>query len=92
MMGMRLKLGLLVAFVIFVATLSGNAQTADPPNWPTPKEGDYVIHTFHFQSGEWLPEVRLHYATLGTPTKDASGKTTNAVLVLHGTGGTGKQF
>ena len=36
-----------------------------------------------------MPEVRLHYTTLGKPVKDASGRTTNAVLVLHGTGGTG---
>ena len=59
------------------------------PNWPAPQEGDFVVHDFHFQSGETMPEVRLHYTTLGKPVKDASGRTTNAVLVLHGTGGTG---
>jgi homoserine O-acetyltransferase len=59
---------------------------------PAPREGDFVIHNFRFQSGESLPEVRMHYTTLGKPAKDASGHTTNAVLILHGTGGTGHQF
>src|SRR5665213_506163 len=43
-------------------------------------------------SGESLPELRIHYTTLGTPARDASGRITNAVLVLHGTGGSGHQF
>jgi len=55
-------------------------------------EGDYVLRNFHFKSGESLPELRMHYTTLGKPEKDATGKTTNAVLILHGTGGTGHQF
>jgi homoserine O-acetyltransferase len=55
-------------------------------------EGDFVIHNFQFHSGESLPELRLHYTTLGKPAKDTAGHTTNAVLILHGTGGTGKQF
>jgi homoserine O-acetyltransferase/O-succinyltransferase len=55
-------------------------------------EGDFVIHNFQFHSGESLPELRLHYTTLGKPSKDAAGHTTNAVLILHGTGGTGQQF
>ena len=55
-------------------------------------EGDFVIHNFQFHSGESLPELRLHYTTLGKPVKDAAGRTTNAVLILHGTGGTGQQF
>jgi len=56
------------------------------------QEGDFVVHDFHFQSGETLPEVRLHYTTLGKPAKDANGRTTNAVLILHGTGGDGRGF
>jgi homoserine O-acetyltransferase len=51
-----------------------------------------VVRDFHFQSGETLPEVRLHYYTLGKPVKDANGRTTNAVLILHGTGGSGDNF
>src|SRR5580658_1015879 len=57
-----------------------------------PVEGDYIAHDFHFKSGETLPELRLHYRTLGTPTRDASGRVTNAVLILHGTGGWGGNF
>jgi homoserine O-acetyltransferase/O-succinyltransferase len=57
-----------------------------------PVEADYVAHNFHFKSGENLPEVRLHYRTLGKPERDGAGKVTNAVLILHGTGGSGHQF
>jgi len=52
-------------------------------------ESNYVVHDFHFKSGETLPELRLHYTTLGAPRHDARGHTTNAVLILHGTGGRG---
>src|SRR6266699_3673392 len=58
----------------------------------TPAEGDYVIKDFRFASGESLPELRLHYATFGHPERDARGSARNAVLILHGTGGTGRQF
>ena len=56
------------------------------------QEGTYVVKDFQFKSGERLPQVNLHYYTLGTPQKDASGKVRNAVLILHGTGGSGQQF
>jgi homoserine O-acetyltransferase len=59
---------------------------------PAAAEHDFVIRDFHFKSGESLPELRLHYRTYGTPQKDASGVVRNAVLVMHGTGGTGGQF
>jgi homoserine O-acetyltransferase/O-succinyltransferase len=55
-------------------------------------EGDYVIRNYQFRSGETLPELRLHYLTLGKPARNANGEITNAVLILHGTGGTGRQF
>jgi len=62
----------------------------------TPKfsvtEGDFVAHDFKFRSGEQLAELRLHYRTLGKPVRDAAGHVTNAVLLLHGTGGSGQQF
>ena len=67
-----------------------NAQ--QPAAAPSPEEHDYIAHNFHFRSGETLPELRLHYLTLGKPAKDASGRVTNAVLILHGTGGSGRQF
>jgi homoserine O-acetyltransferase len=65
---------------------------AQEAKYPPTTAGDFVVHNFAFRSGESLPEVKLHYTTLGKPVKDASGKTTNAVLILHGTGGTGHQF
>ena len=58
-------------------------------DYPPPLEGDYLIKDFRFASGETLPELRMHYRAFGTPRRDASGVVRNAVLVLHGTGGTG---
>ena len=55
-----------------------------------PTQGDYVIPDFHFASGEELHGLRIHYVTFGTPARDAKGKVTNAVLLLHGTSGTGR--
>ncbi len=54
--------------------------------------GDVVQHDFAFDSGERLPELRLHYVTLGAPHRGADGHVDNAVLVLHGTGGSGRAF
>ncbi len=60
--------------------------------YPAPTERDYVVRDFKFASGETLPELRLHYRTLGEPEKDTQGKTRNAVLIMHGTTGSGAQF
>ena len=59
---------------------------------PAPKEADYLVHDFHFQSGEVLPDLRLHYTTLGEPHRDPQGHVDNAVLLLHGTTRTGRRF
>jgi homoserine O-acetyltransferase len=59
---------------------------------PKGTEGDFVVHNFRFRSGEVLQEMRLHYATYGKPVTDSSGRVTNAVMVLHGTTGSGQQF
>ena len=78
---------------IFVTLLSGlAASVASAGDHPPPREGDYTIPDFKFQSGETLPELRVHYQTLGKPEKDAQGKTTNAVLIMNGTTGRGAQF
>src|SRR5262249_13885826 len=58
-------------------------------SYPAPQEGDLIVPNFRFRSGETLPELRLHYRTIGTPRKNAAGQVDNAVLVLHGTGGSG---
>ena len=78
--------------VVVISAVIAAAQPSLAADKPTPAEADYVAHDFHFKSGETLPELRLHYATFGKPERDASGKVTNAVLILHGTGGTGHQF
>src|SRR5437764_9109313 len=77
-------------FVILLPILI--ASIAFAADYPAPTEGDFTIRDFKFQSGETLPELRLHYRTLGKPQKDAQGKTTNAVLIMHGTTGNGAQF
>ncbi len=61
-------------------------------NYPAPTQGDYLIHDFHFHSGELLPELKMHYRILGTPRSDFKGTVTNAVLILHGTTGNGGNF
>src|ERR1700688_3802162 len=75
---------------------SKQSGAAPPPlfeaPWLKPQEGNFSVRDFHFSSGEKLPEINLHYITIGTPQRDAEGHVTNAVLLLHGTGGTGKQF
>ena len=68
------------------------AQLAQASSYPAPVEGDYVIRDFAFASGEVLPELKLHYTTIGSPVLDKTGLVTNAVLILHGTGGRGGVF
>ncbi len=63
-----------------------------PRRPPAPAQGDFIIKDFRFTSGEVLPELRLHYRTLGQPERDASGTVRNAVLIIHGTGGHGGVF
>jgi homoserine O-acetyltransferase len=70
--------------------VSGRAFSAT--DYPTPTEGDYVIRDFKFASGETMPELRIHYRKLGKVDKDAQGRTRNAVLITHGTTGSGAQF
>ena len=78
----------LVTLPFLGAILAGPASGQQPK----PQEGDFIAHDFHFQSGETLPELRLHYMTMGQAARDARGRVTNAVLILHGTGGSGRQF
>jgi homoserine O-acetyltransferase len=61
-------------------------------SYPEPADGDWVVRDFRFSTGESLPELRLHYRTLGNPERDAAGVVRNAVLILHGTGGSGRSF
>ena len=81
--GLRLAFGLLAGALALPSAWSAELAV---------READFVVREFRFASGEALPEVRLHYRTLGAPVRDAAGVVRNAVLLLHGTGGTGAQF
>src|SRR5438552_7522637 len=81
---------ILRVFVILLSILV--APFVSGADYPAPTESDFTIRDFKFASGETLPELRLHYRTLGKPEKDTQGKTTNAVLIMHGTTGSGAQF
>jgi homoserine O-acetyltransferase len=82
---MRLLLALL-------ALLAPGAVIAQTDYASRLTEGDVTLANFRFRSGEMLPELRMHYVTLGTPHRNARGEIDNAVMVLHGTGGSGRQF
>lgn len=73
------------------AAAPAHSATAAVTKWPT-READFTVRDFRFQSGERLPTLRIHYTTLGRPQRDARGEIRNAVMILHGTGGSGKQF
>ena len=76
------------------ATPPAAAAPAASPGLPAvePVEADCALRDFKFASGEALPELRIHYATLGSPARDAAGVVRNAVLILHGTTGSGRAF
>jgi homoserine O-acetyltransferase/O-succinyltransferase len=76
---------------LFVLALASAAQAAESVTAGA-KEGDYIARDFAFRSGEKMAELRLHYTTLGAAQRDARGRVTNAVMILHGTGGDGHQF
>lgn len=83
---------LLLLVLAAVATpVSAVAQVAQS-TYPAPVEGDFVARGYVFTSGEQIPEVKIHYRTVGAARKDADGVVRNAVLILHGTGGTGAGF
>src|SRR5215468_376234 len=79
-------------FLLAIITAAQAQNTTRTPNYPQPVEGDFAIRDFKFNSGETLPELKLHYRTIGELKRDASGKASNAVLILHGTGGSGAGF
>jgi len=88
--------------LLFLAALAVQAPATPPSGWGAPApastkawpthEGEIALRDFRFRSGESLPELRLHYTTLGQPHRNAAGEIDNAVMVLHGTGGSGWQF
>lgn len=77
---------LLLAALVALPSLSA-AQAI-----PTALQRDFTVRHFQFESGESLPELKLHYRTIGVPRKDADGVVRNGILILHGTGGSGGGF
>ena len=80
-----------IACLVF-AVIAACAACSTFAQYPDAHEGDYIAKNFQFKDGETLPELRLHYLTFGKPAKNAQGRVTNAVLIMHGTGGSGRQF
>jgi homoserine O-acetyltransferase len=96
-MNLRTASAWMIASLLLGVTAAGQTNSAAPANapavpqapakvWPI-KDGTILLPDFHFGSGETLPQLKLHYLTLGTPHANAQGHTDNAILLLHGTGG-----
>ena len=85
-------MSIILLLVLLGAAADGRGLQNAPPIAVSQKEGDYIVKDFRFSDGRTLPEVSLHYTTLGTPQRDASGRTTNAVVILHGTNRHGGVF
>jgi homoserine O-acetyltransferase len=83
---------MILAALLCCAAMCASAQQNTPVTAVPPKEGDFIARDFKFSDGQSLPEVRLHYTTIGTPQRDASGRVTNAVVILHGTNRAGRVF
>jgi len=78
-----MRLPLIFATIVAVAVAT---------EYPPLREGDALLQDFHFTSGETLPELKLHYRTVGELRRDANGRAANVVLIMHGTTGSGAQF
>lgn len=76
---------------LLIVALAGLCSAQPQTNFPN-REGDFTIRDFTFHTGEKLPELRLHYTTLGSPARDSAGHVRNAVIIMHGTGGNGRGF
>lgn len=82
----------MAALALAVISTTLTAQTVPVGTVAAPFSADFVARDFRFATGETMAELRLHYLTIGTPRRDAAGVVQNAVLIMHGTGGTGRQF
>src|SRR5205807_6188956 len=84
----RALLAALMLLLVLLTVPPAAAQTARP----NLREADLVLKDFAFASGEILPELKLHYRTLGTEGRDPAGEISNAVVLLHGTSGSGADW
>jgi homoserine O-acetyltransferase len=78
----------LAAALLCLALTPASAQTT----WPNEKQTNYIIKDFHFANGQTIPELRIHYTTLGTPKRNAAGEIVNGVILLHGTSGSSRNW
>ncbi len=80
---------ILLPLLAILPVLAAAQTPAAPPNkWiAQAQDGNYTIRNFQFKSGESLPELKLHYLTLGKIHRNAAGHVDNAILLVHGTGG-----
>ena len=74
----KVLFALAVAFAGTLASIPGPAAQ----NFPAPKEADWIARDFRFHGGEVMPELRVHYTTVGAPAGEP-------VVILHGTSGSG---
>ena len=96
---MPLRFVRIAAFALITASAFGQSnpapalKPAEPvaSHWPA-KDGSVSLPNFRFGTGDSLPELKLHYLTLGTPHRNAAGHVDNAVLLLHGTGGNARSL
>jgi homoserine O-acetyltransferase len=79
---------LLIIFFVAVCVSKVLGQSS----FPQVSEGDYIIENFHFEDGSSLAQLNIHYTTLGKPLKNENGKILNAILIMHGTTGSGHSF
>ncbi len=77
--------------LLSLVVLLGLGGTSEAADYPRPVEADVVLKDFRFATGETL-DVKVHYRTIGKPRRDSDGKVLNAVLIMHGTTGSGAQF
>jgi homoserine O-acetyltransferase len=82
----------LAACAVLLCAVATGAFAQPTATYPAPVERDFIARDVRFESGEVAAEIRLHYRTIGQPRPDAQGVVRNAVLILHGTGGSGRGF
>jgi homoserine O-acetyltransferase len=87
-MGFRTVIAAVAAVAALVMSAPGAAQGSEA----AAQSGTLIVRDFAFHDGSKLPELRLAWTTIGQPHRDAQGEIDNAVMILHGTGGTGASF
>src|SRR5690349_9120964 len=78
--------------LLLVCAVVASVSLTQAQNYPQPSEGDFAIANFKFATGQTLEKLNIHYYTIGKPVRDAQGMVTNAVLIMHGTGGSGNSL